>query len=113
MEVVASGRRFDDIANSTRIGGYALLNLHGRYELTPELALAARWNNVFDKDYELARGFNTPGSNVVCELRVFAQVTSRWESLCQGGKAFTSAAPHPKLRRAFWRPPEFSECFFA
>ncbi|MGH8728905.1 MAG: TonB-dependent receptor domain-containing protein [Burkholderiales bacterium] len=63
-EVVGSGRRFDDLDNMVRIGGYGLLNLHAAYALTSELTLAARWNNVFDKEYELARGFNTLGSNV-------------------------------------------------
>jgi vitamin B12 transporter len=67
-EVVGSGRRFDDFENAVRIAGYALLNLHAAYALTSDLTLAARWNNVFDKDYELARGFNTPGSNVFVSL---------------------------------------------
>ncbi|MGH8771838.1 MAG: TonB-dependent receptor domain-containing protein, partial [Burkholderiales bacterium] len=72
-EVVGSGRRFDDFDNAVRIAGYALLNLHAAYELTRKITLAARWNNVFDKDYELARGFNTPGSNVFVSLEYSAK----------------------------------------
>ena len=74
-EVVASGERFDTVANSpsSRLAGYALLNLRATYVLSPSLAVSARWNNVLDKTYDLVRGYNTASSNVFVSLEYTAQ----------------------------------------
>ncbi|HLQ02063.1 MAG TPA: TonB-dependent receptor [Burkholderiales bacterium] len=65
-EVVASGARFDstDESPGTKMHGYGLLNLTASYALSRDWSVRARWNNVFDRKYELAQNFNTPGSNV-------------------------------------------------
>lgn len=65
-ELVASGARFDstDEAPDTRMHGYALFNFTAGYALNREWSVRARWNNVFNREYELAQNFNTPGSNV-------------------------------------------------
>ena len=65
-EVVGAGARFDSINESpdSRMGGYALFNLVASYKLSRDWRVDLRWNNVFDKSYELAKGYNTPGSNV-------------------------------------------------
>jgi len=65
-EVVASGARFDSTGESpgTKMHGYGLLNLTASYALSRDWSVRARWNNVFDREYELAQNFNTPGSNV-------------------------------------------------
>ncbi|HET7765991.1 MAG TPA: TonB-dependent receptor [Burkholderiales bacterium] len=65
-EVIASGARFDQAgeAEGTRMHGYALLNLTAAYTFVREWSVRARWNNVFDREYELAQNFNTAGSNV-------------------------------------------------
>ncbi len=68
-ELVFSGSRFDDIANSNRLGGYGLLNLYANYEFARNWTLFGRWNNVFDKNYELARFYNTAGSNLFVGVR--------------------------------------------
>jgi vitamin B12 transporter len=70
-EVVASGARFDRPGENpaTRMHGYGLLNLTASYALNRALSLRARWNNVFNRDYELAQNFNTPGSNVFVALQ--------------------------------------------
>jgi len=70
-ELVASGARFDGTteAATSRMGGYGLFNLIARYGISNELSLSARWNNVFDKQYELAQGYNTPGSNLFVSLQ--------------------------------------------
>lgn len=70
-DVFFSGYRFDDDANTStrRLGGYALLNLHATYDLSNDWQLFGRWNNVTDKDYTLARGYETPGSNVFVGVR--------------------------------------------
>jgi vitamin B12 transporter len=44
--------------------GYGLFNLTAICALDREWSVRARWNNVFDRAYELAQNFNTPGSNV-------------------------------------------------
>lgn len=69
-ELVASGARFDSTneAPNTRLHGYGLVNLTGSYALSREWSLNARWNNVFDRDYELVQFFNTPGSNLLVWL---------------------------------------------
>ncbi|QEI08967.1 TonB-dependent receptor [Pigmentiphaga aceris] len=67
-ELFASGHRYDNLANTTRLGGYTLLNLRVAYDVTREIQAQVRWNNVANKDYELARGYNTPGSNVFFNL---------------------------------------------
>ena len=68
-ELIATGRRFDDAANTRPMSGYAILNLVANYALDREWSLFVRWNNVFDRKYELARDFATPGSNVFVGVR--------------------------------------------
>jgi vitamin B12 transporter len=65
-EVVASGVRFDssDESPESRMAGYAVANLTLSRPIAADWRIEARWNNVFDKDYELAKGYNTPRSNV-------------------------------------------------
>ena len=68
-ETVFSGKRFDTIANTAVLRGYGLLNLYGSYDFARNWAVFGRWNNVFDKDYELARNYATPGSNLFIGVR--------------------------------------------
>ncbi len=68
-DVSFSGSRFSDSNNRQPLGGYALLNLNATYNLTDDWQLFARWNNVFDKNYVLARNYNTPGSNGLVGVR--------------------------------------------
>jgi len=49
--------------------GYGLVNLTASYALDPEWSVKARWNNVFNREYELAQNFNTPGSNLFVALQ--------------------------------------------
>ena len=65
-ELVASGRR-DDV-NAVTLPGYALLNLRASYELNRDWRLGARVENVFDRFYELAHGYNTAGRSGYVEL---------------------------------------------
>ncbi|RYF81376.1 MAG: TonB-dependent receptor, partial [Comamonadaceae bacterium] len=60
-EVQASGRRWDNAANTTRLGGYTLINLSASTQITPEWTVSARLDNATDKNYELARGYATAG----------------------------------------------------
>ena len=68
METVFASKRFDDTANTKVLGGYSLLNLYVSYDLAKNLALLGRWNNVLNKEYELAKNYGTAGSNVYVGL---------------------------------------------
>lgn len=59
MQLVAE--RFDDAANTRRLPGFGTLDLHARYALSKDWSLALRLNNVGDKFYETAYGYNQPG----------------------------------------------------
>ncbi|MFZ6720709.1 TonB-dependent receptor domain-containing protein [Undibacterium sp. Ji49W] len=64
VETIYSGDRFDDAANTRKLGSYNLLNLYATYEVAKNTTVLARWNNALNKDYELARNYATAGSNV-------------------------------------------------
>jgi len=85
-ELVASGARFDqpNEASGTRMHGYGLVNLTASYALDRDWSIRARWNNVFNREYELAQNFNTPGSNVFVSLQY------------QPGEDKSSATPPPR-----------------
>jgi vitamin B12 transporter len=68
-EMTASSARFDDAANSRRMGGYALLNLSAEYALAAGWTLFARGTNVLDKRYELAADYNTPRAGIFAGAR--------------------------------------------
>ncbi len=68
-EMVFSGKRFDDSSNTIVLGGYSLLNLYGSYDFARDWSLFARWDNVMNKDYELARNYATAGSSVFVGVR--------------------------------------------
>jgi vitamin B12 transporter len=68
-EVQASSKRFDDAANTRELRGYAVLNLVASTQLTRDIGLVARVDNVGDKDYMLARGYATGGRNAYLGLK--------------------------------------------
>lgn len=53
---------------SSRMGGYGLANLYASYALSSALSVQARVDNVTDKQYELVRGYNTPGRSLFVTL---------------------------------------------
>jgi len=61
LNVLAQSHRFEDSANLYRLGGYAVLNLLGEYQLTPRWRVQTRLDNLFDKAYQTARFYNTGG----------------------------------------------------
>ncbi len=50
-----------DIATVPSLPPYTVLNLTARFSLTPELALTARIDNLLDRDYQTAYGYNQSG----------------------------------------------------
>lgn len=67
--LLSEGRRYDDLANTREMGGYAILNLRGEYVLTRAWRLQARIENLFDKEYETASYYNQPGRSFFVTLR--------------------------------------------
>jgi vitamin B12 transporter len=65
-EVIHSGRR-NDVGGIT-LPGYTLVNLHANWRLAAQWTLRARLENLTDRDYELAYGYNTPGRSGFFEL---------------------------------------------
>ena len=59
-DVLGSGDRRD--IGVARNGGYALLNLGAGIRLDQNISLQFRVENVLDKDYQTAAGFNQPGA---------------------------------------------------
>ncbi len=51
--------RYDDPANTTRLGGYGLVNLTARYDLGKQWFLRARADNILDKEYQTAATYNS------------------------------------------------------
>lgn len=69
VELQGSGARFDDAANTRRLGGYGLLNLYAAYQFARDWSVLARWNNATDKNYEVARTYATPGASFFAGIR--------------------------------------------
>ena len=69
VEIVASGKRFDDVANRNVLGGYGLLNLNARYAFSRDWSALLRVDNVNNKHYELARTYATAGIKVFAGVR--------------------------------------------
>lgn len=69
VELELSGQRFDDAANKIRLGGYGLLNLVASYQFNADWSALLRWNNIADKQYDLARNYATPGSKLFAAIR--------------------------------------------
>ncbi len=68
--IVGSSRPDNTIVGSAPVtlGGYTVVNLTARYALTKNTYLAARLENVLDRYYQVAHGFNTPGRGLFVSL---------------------------------------------
>lgn len=68
-ELQASGRRFENAANTQVLGGYGLVGVTLSKPLAAGLVLDARLDNLGDKRYELARAYATAGRSGQISLR--------------------------------------------
>lgn len=68
-EAQFSGYRYDNAANTTRLGGYSLINLYASTPLSKDWSLLARVNNLAHKNYQLANTYTTPGRTFYMGLR--------------------------------------------
>lgn len=65
----ADGKRYDDLANQHRLGGYTTTDLRASYAFAANWKVEARLANVFDRDYETAYYFIQPGRTWYLTLR--------------------------------------------
>lgn len=65
----ASGKRYDDAANQTRLGGYATTDLRASYTFAPGWRVEAKLANAFDHSYETAYYYNQLGRTWYMTLR--------------------------------------------
>jgi vitamin B12 transporter len=65
----AWSRRYDDVANTTRLGGYATLDLFAEHRLARDWTISSRLNNVGGRTYATAAGYNQPGRQFFMTLR--------------------------------------------
>lgn len=67
-QAIATSARYNDAANTTRLGGYTIVNLRTTYQVNKEWRAIAKLNNAFNKDYQTVSGYNTPGANIFVGL---------------------------------------------
>ena len=66
---IAKSRAWDkDNHSNGENGGYGLLNLSTSYSFTDDLTVYLNRNNVLDKQYEMAKGYNTHGKTTTLGL---------------------------------------------
>jgi vitamin B12 transporter len=56
-QVLASGKRTDNLSTGIKLGGYATLDLDAQFSLSQQLRLQLKLDNAFDRKYETARGY--------------------------------------------------------
>jgi vitamin B12 transporter len=60
---------FDDAANNVRLGGYEVVDVRASVPLTDGIELFGRVENVFDRSYQTAAGYGSPGRGAFVGVR--------------------------------------------
>lgn len=63
------GRRYDDTANTRRLGNYTTVDLYGEYRVAKDWSVQARITNLNDTTYETVYGYNQRGRSLYLTLR--------------------------------------------
>ncbi len=63
------GGRFDDAANKLPLAAYTTADLHADWQYAKDWSAQAKLNNLTDKQYETAYGYNQPGRSFYLTLR--------------------------------------------
>ena len=73
-DISASSRRFDssDESAGSRMAGYTLLGANLRYRIDKTWSVDLSGQNLTNRDYELARGYNTPQRTVFVRIKAVA-----------------------------------------
>ncbi|MDC9726046.1 MAG: TonB-dependent receptor, partial [Gammaproteobacteria bacterium] len=67
-KLFVSGKRYDDTANTRRLGGFTTVDVIGAYQMTSDTSLKLKISNLFDKQYETVAGYNTDGANLLLSI---------------------------------------------
>ena len=71
------GKRYDDLANRHRLGGFVTVDLRLAYALTRDWTLEGKLANALDKGYQTARLFEQDGRNAMLTVRYTPPATAR------------------------------------
>lgn len=69
VRVYASGERKNSHYDTYVLGGYSVWSVYVNRRLDDEWTAQVKLDNVFDRQYQLAYGYNTPGRGVYATLR--------------------------------------------
>ena len=72
--VQGSGPRFDNAANTRKLGGYGLVNASAQYKISRELKLQLNVDNAFDRETSTAYGYASSPRTVLMSLRWSPQI---------------------------------------
>lgn len=64
-----SSHTFDDAANTRRLPGYGIVNVAARYQITPQWEMSLSGENIFNRRYSTAYGYNTTPASVMLRTR--------------------------------------------
>lgn len=64
-----TGDSYDSAGNTNPLDGYTLVDVRASYAFTKGMELYGRIENLFDADYEVARGYGVPGRGAFIGLR--------------------------------------------
>ena len=67
--VTAQGARYNNSANTDRLGGYALFDFLGEYAVTSQWRVQAKLSNAFDRTYETVHYYNQQGRAFLLTVR--------------------------------------------
>ncbi|HKQ83774.1 MAG TPA: TonB-dependent receptor [Steroidobacteraceae bacterium] len=68
-EVRGQGKRYNDAANTVRLGSYVVADVLGEVKLGTDWVIQAKVANVFDRDYETVYLFNEPNRTYSLTVR--------------------------------------------
>jgi vitamin B12 transporter len=69
-DVRVGGGRYDDAANTQYVGGNVVVGLRGAFEVTDNVEVYGRVENLFDEHYEVVRTYGTAGRSAYAGVRV-------------------------------------------
>ena len=69
VKVYASGERKNSPYDTQLLSGYALVSFYASKQIDPSLTARVRLENAFDRFYQYAYGYNTPGRGVYATLQ--------------------------------------------
>jgi len=69
VSALAQGARYDDAANTQRVGGFATIDVRAEHRIAKNWLLQAKAANLFDADYETVDFYNQAGRTLFLTLR--------------------------------------------